>query len=125
MFENPEIDLIVIAAVPSERAALAIEAMENGKDVMVDKPGCTTVEQLEAIKECVARTGRIWSVNFSERFQVACVTKAAELIEAGEIGDVIQTVGLGLIVSTAIRVPIGSLIKKNTAVFYVILRLTR
>ncbi|KPB02721.1 Gfo/Idh/MocA family protein [Ahrensia marina] len=95
ILENPDVDLVLIAAVPSERAALAIEAMEAGKDVMVDKPGCTTLEQLEAIKECVARTGRIWSVNFSERFEVACVTKAAELVAEGAIGKVVQTIGMG------------------------------
>lgn len=95
VLENPDIDLVLIASIPSERAALAIEAMEAGKDVMVDKPGCTTLEQLEAIKECVARTGRIWSVNFSERFEVACVTKAAELVAEGVIGKVVQTIGMG------------------------------
>lgn len=95
LLNNPDIDLVLIAAIPSDRAALAIEAMEAGKDVMVDKPGCTTLEQLEAIKACVARTGRIWSVDFSERFEVASVTKAAELVQAGAIGKVIQTVGLG------------------------------
>jgi predicted dehydrogenase len=95
ILENPDIDLVLIASIPSERAALAIEAMEAGKDVMVDKPGCTTLEQLEAIKDCVARTSRIWSVNFSERFEVACVTKAAELVAEGAIGKVVQTIGMG------------------------------
>ena len=95
ILDDESIDLILIAAVPADRAKLAIEAMEHGKDVMVDKPGCTTLEQLEAIKECVERTGRIWSIDFSERFEVASVTKAAELVQAGAIGKVIQTVGLG------------------------------
>lgn len=95
LLEDPSIDLILIAAIPSQRAALAIEAMEHGKDVMVDKPGCTTTEDLNKLRECVARTGRIWSVNFSERFEVACVTKAAELVAQGAIGKVVQTVGLG------------------------------
>lgn len=95
LLENPEIDLILIAAIPSDRAALAIEAMEHGKDVMTDKPGCTTSDQLSALRKTVAQTGRIWSVDFSERFEVASVTKATELVEAGAIGRVIQTVGLG------------------------------
>ena len=95
LLEDESIDLILIAAIPANRAALAIEAMEHGKDVMVDKPGCTTLDQLEAIKECVSNTGRIWSVDFSERFEVACVTRAAELVQQGAIGQVIQTVGLG------------------------------
>ena len=39
ILEDPNIDMILISAVPSDRAAMAIEAMEAGKDVMVDKPG--------------------------------------------------------------------------------------
>lgn len=95
LLENPEINLILIAAIPSDRAALAIEAMEYGKDVMTDKPGCTTLAQLDALKECVARTGCIWSVDFSERFEVASVTKAAQLVQEGAIGRVVQTIGMG------------------------------
>jgi predicted dehydrogenase len=95
LLEDESIGLILIAAVPSERARLAIEAMRHGKDVMVDKPGCTTLAQLAEIKQAVAETGRIWSVDFSERFEVEAVTKADELIRAGAIGSVVQTVGLG------------------------------
>jgi predicted dehydrogenase len=69
--------------------------MNAGFDVMVDKPGCTDLAQLAAIQACVAQTGRIWSVDFSERFEVPCVTRAAELVQAGAIGKVVQTVGLG------------------------------
>lgn len=95
ILDDPGIDVILIASVPEDRAGLAIEAMEAGKDVMVDKPGCTTLEQLAALKECQKATGRIWSVNFSERFQVPSMTKAEELIFGGAIGRVVQTVGLG------------------------------
>ena len=45
----PAIDFIVIAAVPRDRADLAIAAMRRGKDVMVDKPGVTTAAQLAAV----------------------------------------------------------------------------
>lgn len=95
IIEDDSIDMVLISAIPVDRAALAIAAMEAGKDVMVDKPGCTTLEQLAAIQDCVARTGRIWSVNFSERFEVPAVTRADELVKAGAIGRVVQTVGLG------------------------------
>lgn len=95
ILDDPEIKMILISAVPADRAQLAIEAMEAGKDVMVDKPGCTTMDQLMAIQACQARTGRIWSVNFSERFEVPAVTRAEELVFGGAIGRVIQTVGLG------------------------------
>ena len=95
LLEDPSVDLVLIAAIPADRAALAIEAMRHGKDVMTDKPGCTTLEQLAQLRATVAETGRIWSVDFSERFEVASVTRAAELVQAGAIGRVVQTVGLG------------------------------
>lgn len=95
LLEDETIDLVLISAIPCDRASLAIKAMQKGKDVMVDKPGCTTRAQLDDIKATVAETGRIWSVNFSERFEVASVTRAAELVQQGAIGKVVQTVGLG------------------------------
>ncbi len=95
IFDDPTIDLIVTAAIPSDRADIAVEAMLAGKDVMVDKPGCTSRFDLDRIKETVAETSRIWSVNFSERFEVPAVAKAGELIDAGRIGQVIQTLGVG------------------------------
>jgi len=69
--------------------------MQHGMDVMSDKPGCTTLEQLDMIKAAVKATGRIWSVNFSERFETPVSTLASELVAAGAIGKVVQTVGLG------------------------------
>lgn len=95
ILSDPDIDMVLIAAIPVDRADLAIEAMEAGKDVMVDKPGCTTMEQLARLQEVQARTGRIWSVDFSERFEVPAVAKATELVREGAIGEVVQTVGLG------------------------------
>jgi predicted dehydrogenase len=69
--------------------------MRHGKDVMSDKPGCTTIEQLADLRRTVAETGRIWSVNYSERFEVRAVTRAIDLVNAGAIGRVVQTIGLG------------------------------
>ncbi|WP_306049473.1 Gfo/Idh/MocA family protein [Oceaniradius stylonematis] len=95
LLDDPEIDLILLADIPVRRADRAIEAMRAGKDVMTDKPGCTTLDQLAAIKQAVTETGRIWSIDFSERFEVPANQKAAELVADGAIGQVIQTVGLG------------------------------
>jgi predicted dehydrogenase len=95
LLEDPTVQLVLTAAVNCDRAGIAIAAMRHGKDVMSDKPGCTTAEQLAELRRTVAETGRIWSVNYSERFQVRAVTRAIELVRAGAIGRVVQTVGLG------------------------------
>jgi predicted dehydrogenase len=95
LLDDPSIDFIVSASVPRERAPLAIEAMRRGKDVMVDKPGVVSAEQLAAVERTVAETGRIFSVCFSERFLTPSTDVALKLVRDGAIGRVIQTVGLG------------------------------
>jgi predicted dehydrogenase len=92
---DPSIDLIVTAAVPDRRCAIAVEALTNGKDVVADKPGCITLDQLDEIERAVAQSGRFWSVTFSERFHVRCAIRAGQLVGAGRIGRVVQTLGLG------------------------------
>ena len=95
LMDDPSIQAIVCAAVPCERAGIAIEAMRRGKDVMVDKPGITTEADLAAVRQCVKETGRIFSICFSERFVVPSMGLVAKLVADGAIGRVVQTVGLG------------------------------
>ncbi len=95
LLEDPAVRLITSAAVPSQRAAIATAAMVHDKDVLVDKPGVITMQQLRTIRDVQAQTGRIFAVNFNERFECRAVTRAAELIHAGAIGRVVQTIGLG------------------------------
>jgi predicted dehydrogenase len=95
LLTDPSLDLIVTAAVPDRRAAIAVEALTNGKDVVADKPGCITLDQLDEIEKAVAQSGRFWSVTFSERFEVRCAIKAGQLVREGRIGQVVQTLGLG------------------------------
>lgn len=95
LYADPTIDLIATAAVPIRRGEIAIAALEAGKDVLTDKPGVVTYDQLETIKKLVAEKGRFWDVVFSERFGVRAAIKAGELVHGGRIGRVVQTLGLG------------------------------
>lgn len=95
LLDDPTIAVICSAAVPDARAAIAVEAMRRGKDVMVDKPGITSAADLDAVRRAVEETGRIFSICFSERFVVPAMETALRLVREGAIGRVIQTVGLG------------------------------
>ncbi|EFM08694.1 oxidoreductase domain protein [Paenibacillus curdlanolyticus YK9] len=92
---DPEIRLITAAAVPSERAALGIKAMEHGKHYFTDKTPFTTLEQLAAAKEAASRTGRKYMVYYSERLHVESAVHAGRLIQDGAIGRVVQVLGTG------------------------------
>ena len=95
ILEDPSIAVITTAAIPADRAAISIAAMQHGKDVLSDKPGMTTFAQLEEIKRVQAETGRIYAVLYSEHFEVKATVEAGNLIAQGAIGKVINTVGLG------------------------------
>ena len=69
--------------------------MRAGKDVMSDKPGVTTFDQLDDIRKAVLETGKIFSICFSERHCVRSAVRAGKLIADGAIGTVIQTIGTG------------------------------
>jgi predicted dehydrogenase len=93
LLDDPSIDFIVLAAVPRDRAAIAIEAMRRGKDVMVDKPGVTTPEQLAAVEAAVRETGRIWSVCLG-RLASPAVQAALGVVRSGELGRLVSLTSL-------------------------------
>jgi len=95
VLENTSIPLIVSAAIPSERAALGIQAMRHGKDFLCDKPGFTTLAQLAEVRRVRAATKRFYTIYFGERFESPSTIKAGELAASGAIGRVVQTLNLG------------------------------
>jgi len=93
ILDDRSIPLVVSAAIPSERAPLGVEVMRHGKDFMVDKPGATTLEQLDTVRRVQRETRRIYSV-LIERHESPSVQKAGQLVASGAIGTVVQTIAL-------------------------------
>lgn len=93
ILEDNSIQLIVSAAIPDERASIGIAAMLHGKDFMVDKPGVTTLKQLSEVRKIQQQTGRIYSIVYG-RLENPATLRAGELVKAGAIGKVIQTLAV-------------------------------
>jgi predicted dehydrogenase len=90
-----DVQLIATSGIPAERAPLGIQVMKHGKDFLSDKPGMTSLQQLAEVKRVQAQTKRIYSIMYSERHENRATVKAGELVKAGAIGQVIQTMGVG------------------------------
>jgi predicted dehydrogenase len=90
-----DVQLVASAAIPVDRAPLGIEVMKHGKDFVSDKPGMITLQQLADVRRVQAETKRIYSILYSERHENRATVKAGELVKAGAIGKVIQTMGVG------------------------------
>ncbi|HWJ77842.1 MAG TPA: Gfo/Idh/MocA family oxidoreductase [Niallia sp.] len=95
ILNNPSIKLVAGASIPSDRSALGLRVLDAGKHYFVDKPGFTTLDQIEQAKEKVAETGLKWGIYYSERLHVESAVFAGQLIEEGAIGRVVQVIGTG------------------------------
>jgi len=93
---DDSIDIVVTAAVPNRRADIALAAIAAGKHVVADKPGLTTMAQLDAIRSAVSdRPGRPWTVLFTERFQNRAINEAVRMARSGAVGRVVHVIGQG------------------------------
>ena len=95
ILQDASIHAVLSASIPDERAPLGLRVMRAGKDFIVDKPGITSLAQLAEVRTVQAKTRRIYSIVYSERFENRATMHASDLVKAGAIGRVIQTVGLG------------------------------
>jgi predicted dehydrogenase len=94
ILNDSSIQLVLSSTIASHRAPLGVRVMQHGKDFLSDKPGITTLEQLAAVRRTIAETKRIYGIMYSERLEVKAAVKAGELIQAGAIGRVIQTINI-------------------------------
>jgi predicted dehydrogenase len=95
ILEDETIKLVLSSAIPGDRAQIGLEAMRHGKDFMSDKPGLVSLEELAEVRRVQAETKRIYTILYSEHYDQRSTIKACELVKAGAIGDVLNTVGLG------------------------------
>jgi predicted dehydrogenase/nucleoside-diphosphate-sugar epimerase len=82
-------DVVHVLTPPSSHYAVAIEALEMGCHVFVEKPMAVSEEECDLMIKKAASVQRVLSVDHSARFGPA-VRKALELIQAGSVGDVLS-----------------------------------
>lgn len=67
ILEDTTINAVIIATRNDLHAKMAIEALEAGKDVFVEKPLATNITNLHAVKEAWEKSGRMIMVGFNRR----------------------------------------------------------
>ncbi len=64
-----DVDGLIIATPNDSHAAIAIQCLQGGVDVLIEKPLATTVDEGEAICQAAAASGRTVAVGYSTRFR--------------------------------------------------------
>ena len=94
LLANKDIDAVVISTPDHWHALIAIDAVEAGKDVYLQKPASLTISEGRLLSNAVHRSGRIFQIGSQQRSQ-AQFRYAAELVRNGRIGQ-LTTVYVGL-----------------------------
>jgi len=89
MLKKCDLDVIMILTPPISHAPLAIEAMEAGKHVFVQKPMATTLEAADEMIAVQKRNGVKMMINAQHAYYPESLL-AKRLIDEGKIGDIYQ-----------------------------------
>lgn len=82
---STEIDVVVVCTPTGTHGALAIEALQADKDVIIEKPAEITVERTDEIIAAQQASGRLVTVISQHRFDPATEV-TVDAIAAGELG---------------------------------------
>lgn len=88
-FDPSSVDAVIISTPNNTHSELAIEAMNRGWHVLVEKPLASTVAEASAIVKTAKRTKRIVKTGSNHRF-FPTVQKAREIVESGSLGRVLS-----------------------------------
>ena len=93
---DPEFDLILIATPSNSHAQMAVQALEAGKQVVVEKPMCLTTAEADQMIEAAQKSHRLLSVFQNRRWDSGYLT-ARQVVDDGVLGDLymIKNIGLG------------------------------
>lgn len=114
MLDKVELDAVSVCTYNSTHAECAIDSLNKGVHVLLEKPMCVTIEEAVEIMRAEKNSGKILSIGFQPRFD-ANMQMIKKIVVSGELGDIyyIQTGGGR---RRGIPTPYGtSFIEENTA----------
>jgi predicted dehydrogenase len=82
-----EFDAVVICLPHHLHGAAIMDAARAGKDVLCEKPLCTTLKEADEIVAVVEAAGILYQSAHNQLF-MPCVAEAKKRLDAGEIGEV-------------------------------------
>lgn len=89
---KPDVDAVIVASPDHWHARMALDAMDKGKDVYLEKPMCHTNEEIKELVSTVKETKRVLQVG-SQTTSADQWWKARKAIADGMIGQMIMSQG--------------------------------
>ena len=87
MLEAEELDAVSICTYNCQHAPCAIDALEHGVHVMLEKPFTVTVEEAVEVMRAEKKSGKILTIGFQPRMSVN-MQRIKQIVDSGELGKV-------------------------------------
>ncbi len=89
LLSDPTIELVVINTPNNTHFDYAKQALEHGKNVLIEKPATTTPEEFETLLDLARKVNRQVFVYQNRRWS-SDITSAKEVINSGKLGDIVE-----------------------------------
>jgi predicted dehydrogenase len=111
MLEAEELDAVSVCTYNTTHAVCAIDALDKGVNVLLEKPMCVTIEEAADIIRAEKRSGKVLSIGFQPRMDEN-MQMVKKVVQSGELGKIyyIQTGG-----GRRRGIPNSTFIEKKTA----------
>lgn len=87
VIEARDVDCVVVATSHDRLAEITLDAVHEGKHVLVEKPAARSLEELSPVVEAAERRRVVIKVGFNHRFHPA-IAKAKAIFDSGGIGPI-------------------------------------
>ncbi len=89
LYENKNVEAVIIATADFQHSFHGVEAIHAGRDAYVEKPLAHTMEDAKAIRDAVKKSDRVFAVG-TQRRSSSTYQKAYEFIKSGQFGDIVS-----------------------------------
>ena len=87
MLEAEELDGVSICTYNCQHAPCAIDALEHGVNVMLEKPFTVTLDEAIEVMKAEKKSGKLLTIGFQPRMSVN-MQRIKQIVESGEVGDI-------------------------------------
>lgn len=85
---DPRIQAIIISTTNNWLSPIAVAAIDNGKHVLIEKPGATSISELKKLTTAHKKNPVVVMIGYNHRYHPALL-KAKELVESKKFGGVL------------------------------------
>ncbi len=90
LLDDDAVDIVYIATPPATHACWIIQSLKRDKHVLVEKPICLTVEEIERIQEALSKTQGVLLLEGMMTQHHAWIRDLREVIEKKSFGEIIS-----------------------------------